>query len=245
LRRHGKWQKRLKEDDISFFQMNQFANSRGQFKDGWKDNEPRRRNLLCDLMEIILEHTFRKFGCVIENRKFREIITDAQLSKWRLDAYSFAGFYCALQVDHWRRFEKFDDFPLFVFEDGDPGKGLLAARLRDAGFGTAEFKPKLDKITKTGPIRGYTPLQAADFLAYEIFHANKELENSEYKPRWAMLEFHNNKVGGLVKYDYHELNMLNEDFAFNERLKEAVKRLEKLKERERSDQRSTKPATRG
>ncbi|MGH7927334.1 MAG: hypothetical protein ACREQV_06040, partial [Candidatus Binatia bacterium] len=47
--------------------------------------------------------------------------------------------------------------------------------------------------------------------------------------KWAMVEFHNNKVGGLVKYDYQELNTLNEDLAFNERLKEAVERLEKLK----------------
>jgi hypothetical protein len=156
------WQARLKRDGISYFHMVECAHSTGQFRSSWKDDERKRRALLLlgDLMDIILSHTFRKFACVIENKKFREIITTEQRKKWRLDGYSWAGLYCAMQVNNWRQLETtFREPPQFVFEDGDLGKGLLEERLTENGFGSPTFRPKMDTKTKNGVLAGFIPLQ--------------------------------------------------------------------------------------
>jgi hypothetical protein len=43
--------------------------SSGQFK-SWRNDEPRRRALLADLIDIIKSHVYRKFGSAVENKHF-------------------------------------------------------------------------------------------------------------------------------------------------------------------------------
>jgi len=143
------WRCRLEQDGIRYFHMVEFAQFRKEFKTGWKGNEPRRRALLSDLMEIIRRHVPRKFGCVIENKQFKDLLSKIQREKYYLDAYSFAGLYCAHQVNKWCLDEHISTVPQLVFEDGDLGKGHLADRLKKDGFGTPIFRSKKDEETWT------------------------------------------------------------------------------------------------
>jgi hypothetical protein len=211
------WRERLAKDGLTYFHMEEFAHSRGVFKDGWKNNEPRRKALLSDLMNIIRMHAFRKFGCVIEHKQFTDVISREERERYYLDAFSFAGLYCAHQVNQWRLNNQISTAPELVFENGDLGKGHLMDRLKNDSFGTPIFRLKKDTETLQGKRLAFTPLQAADFLAYEIFLANKRWEEPGYKARWGMEEFHR-MMGDLVRLDEEELGNLNEDLSFTERL---------------------------
>jgi len=82
--------------------------------------------------------------------------------------------------------------PEFVFEDGDLDKGKLIARFSKDGYPAPIFKPKKDTLNrKTGLIvPGYTPLQAADLWAYELFQADKRAKRGvPFEDfRWAFKE---------------------------------------------------------
>ena len=76
------WRERLEQDDLSYFHMVDLAQSTEEFKEGWKNNEPRRQKLLADLMEIIQKYAFRRFGCAVNNELFL-----LHLSKERREEY--------------------------------------------------------------------------------------------------------------------------------------------------------------
>ena len=218
------WRERLAEDGIRYFHMEEFAHFRGEFRNGWRDKETKRKSLLSDLLDIIRSHAFRKFGCAIDHKQLTDVITKKEREKYLLDAYSFAGLYCAHQVNQWRVTERLSTQPDLVFEDGDLGKGHLIDRLKKDGFGTPIFRLKKDTEISGYNSLAFTPLQAADFLAYEIFLANKRWDNPDYKVRWGMIQFHS-MIGHLVKYDLKDLNNLKQDLSFSEQMKEWFKKL--------------------
>src|SRR5438132_6323861 len=94
-----------------------------------------------------------------------------------------------------------------VNEDGDLGKGKLIERFNKDFIQTPSFELKKDTQTPFGFIRAFTPLQAADFLSYEIFLACKRLQDPKYKPRWGLLEF-DRMIGGISKYEVPQIQTL-------------------------------------
>src|SRR5260370_39764679 len=66
------WRDRLRRDGLSSFHMVDFAHSTEAFKE-FKGHEPRRTNLLGDLLEIISAHAYHKFGVVMVSEAFRQI----------------------------------------------------------------------------------------------------------------------------------------------------------------------------
>jgi len=161
--------------------MVDFASSKKQFSSGWKDNEPRRQALLRDLMEIIRPRVFRRFGCVIENKTFLDNVSKDFRDQYFLDAYTAAGMVCASQVREWCKVDRSPRFETvrFVFEAGDKGQAQLEKRFRNDLKTIASFEFKT----------AFTPLQVADFLAYELFLGVKESKDRKHDPRWALLEF--------------------------------------------------------
>ncbi|MBI4431464.1 MAG: hypothetical protein HY587_07110 [Candidatus Omnitrophica bacterium] len=203
------WRERLAGDNLSYFHMVDFAQFSGEFRNGWRDNEPRRKKLLSDLVEIIRRHAFRRFGCAIDNEVFLRNLPENRRRQYFLNAYALAGMTSAAQVFKWCKeertpFEKVD----FVFEDGDIGKGQLITRFNNDLGMTPVFKPKKDKQATIGMVFGFTPLQAADFLAYEITKGCKEMKNRKRDPRWGLEELL--KIPGpLGTYDPENLEALD------------------------------------
>jgi hypothetical protein len=185
------WLARLKEDDLTYFHMVDFANFKKQFANGWQDNEPRRRRLLGDLVGIIKSHTYRLFSSSIEMHTFNTLSTENK-KEYSLNAYVLAARSCAADVRRWQEREKFTPPTAYAFEDGDGGKGKLEKRFLDDNLSKPVFKLKKDTVQPDGStIRGYTPLQAADLLAYELHKPHRDLLAG--KPRiprfrWALKE---------------------------------------------------------
>jgi hypothetical protein len=190
--------------------MVDFAQSTGQFKAGWKTDEPRRQRLLADLMGIIRKHAFRRFGCAVDNELFLRHLATERREEYFLDAYALASMDCTAQVLRWCRTQPAPEFHRvrFVFEDGDVGKGKLIKRFNSDLAMTPCFEPKKDKTTENGQIAAFTPLQAADFLVYEILKGCKEMKDRKRNPRWGLEEFMQ-MPGELGTYDQENLEALD------------------------------------
>ena len=168
------WEERLSKDDLQYFRAAECAHSTGQF-DGWKGSEIRRRDLLKDLMDILTSHVYRQFGCTIVNEDF-EKLSGPLKNQYILTAYSLAGRTCEKDVREWARWaEKIKTRIEMVFEEGDADSNSLRKRFVDDLGYEPIFRPKKDKILADGSVvKRFVPLQAADWLAYELSLAAKK-----------------------------------------------------------------------
>lgn len=214
-----KWQSRLQRDNIEFFRAVDANSFRGPFKH-WRDLPERnqlRRALFADLMDLIKSHAYRKFGCTIHNKQFRSSNNEAR-SNFVESAYSLAARTCEKYARTWviQDWKSSPDLPVaFVFEAGDPGQARLRERLvKDAGRIPPTFRPKLDVVRLDGMIeRGFVPLQAADWLAWELNRASRDADSgaikSENELRWPMQEFLGKPAGYLGFYSADDLANLD------------------------------------
>jgi hypothetical protein len=192
------WNKRLSRDNLPWFHMKEILS--------WDLPESGRRALLRDLMAIIKEHAYRKFGTALLTRDLVGRISIADRRRWHLCAYSLAGGACADHVDKWVGRERMTSPVAYFFEEGDVGAGLLRERMVQEGLPAPNFLPgKRPRKTKHGRIaRHFLPLQAADFVAGEYFkHIDNEIRRPGRmsKPRWAFTEFEK-MVGQVYAIDY-------------------------------------------
>jgi hypothetical protein len=73
---------------------------------------------------------------------------------------------------------------------------------------TPFFEFKRDKLTEYGTTVAFTPLQAADFLAYEILKGCKEMKDRKHNPRWGLQQFIQ-MPGELGTYDQQNIETLD------------------------------------
>lgn len=179
---HTRWTERLHRDGLEYFHMVDFANCRKQFHTGWREDEPRRQSLYGDLIGIIQSHVYRQFACVIENDQFDKLSPESR-KEYSLNGYVLACRTCAADVTKWKIREGFADVPTgFAFEGGDIGRGMLTKRFLEDGYPAPTFLPKKDAVKSDGTmVNGYTPLQAADILAYELHKPYRDILSE--KPR--------------------------------------------------------------
>ena len=183
----------MKDDGIEYFHAHQFAHSIKQFE-GWRDDEGRRRAFYGDLMDIILSHAHRKFGSIIVNATHDAELSQENREMFHLEAYALAGRTVAADVARYAASFSAKNFPEIVFEDGDLDKGMLMKRLKKDGYPAPIFKPKKDTVgRKDGLLRpAYTPLQAADLWAYELYLADQKVqaEGRQEHFRWGFEQLH-------------------------------------------------------
>ena len=208
------WKTRLAQDKIDFFRAVDAAHFRGPFQHwhGLPNRDDLRNRLFQDLMEIIKRNVYRKFGCTIVNSAFRHM-DKALAEEYAMTAYSVAGRRCELTAREWVIDEwKGTEIVELVFEDGDAGKGKLIKRLEDDGCFSPTFKPKKDTMRNGVLQYGFIPLQAGDWLAYELSLAVAQFESGKRPAaiselRWPMQEFlriHGN-TGVVVAENIEEL----------------------------------------
>lgn len=187
------WKARLSLDDLPYFRATDFAHSLGPF-DGWRGQEKRRRDLSRDLMKIVQSNVYRLFGSgvSIPNLRRTGLNTEDSLKRMKINAYVLGGRTVAADVAKWFQRERFFPAVSFVFEDGDEGQGALSDLMHEHNYPRPVFKPKLDRETPLGLELGVVQLQAADWLAYELFQVAKRLflvSDPGTDLRWALKEF--------------------------------------------------------
>jgi hypothetical protein len=166
------WRARLLKDGLSYFHMQPFGGATSAtpskpFDKTWTGQKDRCEELLADLLDLIQSHAFRKFGTVVQ-------ASAAQLLSGTFDCdmpgIEVAGRTVAIECELWRAREKYANRVEHIFESGDLGKGKLDDAVTFANGGLRpHFRSKKDIPEKD--IVGFTPLQAADILAYETIKA--------------------------------------------------------------------------
>jgi hypothetical protein len=224
------WTKRLADDGIDFFHAVDLACFRGPFKH-WQDRPDReklRRMLSADLMDILKEHVYHRFGCTIINKDFQQMSEELR-EQFALCAYSVAGRTCEKYARKWvaeRWTWKGKQTSVeMVFEAGDKGKGKLQKQLADDNVLFPIFKPKKDTLLEDGTIQaGFVPLQAADWLAYELNLATQKYYDgkleSETDLPWPMQEFLSYPPGYMGIYTSENLKEMESGLELQKKIVE-------------------------
>lgn len=217
-----KWKDRLDKDGIAFFRAVDANNFRGPFQH-WYDLPNRnqlRQSLFSDLMELIKSHAYAKFGCTVKNKDFHE--SNSEMRELFVEsAYSLAARTCEKYARHWvwKDWRSCPEMQIaMVFEAGDPGQSRLQERLRkDLGQLPANFRPKKDTPRDDGFIEyGFIPLQAGDWLAWELNRATRDADKgvveSTDQLRWPMQQFLGHPmVGRLGAYTPENLQEMDKN----------------------------------
>lgn len=169
------WRLLLAKYEVPYFHMKEFAHSTGPYK-SWKGIETKRANFLRMAAETIANHVHRGFSCTVEHNTFNEVNREYRMSEEVGNPYTLAARTCIAQANLWVGTSR-RGIPIeFILDEGDKGAGALVnviERHNKQASGNdiipiPIFKPSRDRPDGR---KGLTPLQAADFAAYEYLKA--------------------------------------------------------------------------
>lgn len=127
-----------------------------------------------------------------------------------MHAYPLAARASVAQVQRWYLREQIGP-PEFIFEKGDNKQHEFRLRMLADGEVEPVFRWGKDTIDKQGrPVLGYTPLQAADMLAYDCFQALvRDANNQPPQPTWVSEQF-DRTTGSVSIWDFENLQKLED-----------------------------------
>ena len=157
----GEWRQRLAQEGLNYFHMAEFADSVGHFEP-LKKQQQRRRELIKDLLAIIVSHAYRKFGVSVEVETADAEFAEQNKLEHAPKALALAGEVASGQAILWAREE--GSTLEFVFEDDELGRGRFPEQVKILTGVMPTFRPKKD----SPQMQAFTPLQAADILVYQM-----------------------------------------------------------------------------
>jgi hypothetical protein len=171
------WRQALRDNGLRYFRMSEFANSRGEFRNGWKRNETRRQEFFLRLAQIIVDHVVCWVGASVSQKDYEAADKIYQLHGYS-EPYTVCGLTCVGLAYQWRDANHLDYLPLeYVFEDGDQHAGQLWQRCKEWYGEHPIFRQKLsDDVNSNNFKQLVTPLQVGDIAAYEIGKAYSLLD---------------------------------------------------------------------
>ena len=187
----SRWLERLSQDGIDYFQSRKIYR---YFADETDETRRIKRDLLRnELMLIIQEHAYARFGCVVG---FEELdrMPEEMRQHYRIAGYSYAARTCIEQARKWFKQQGWENPAVeYVFEDGDDGVGYLIDNFKQAGYGVPIFRPKKDTLRLDGTVqKAFVPLQAADWIAHTYFDSYRGYLQSRprrIKRTWTFEQF--------------------------------------------------------
>ena len=158
------WGEALKEWGLEFFHMTDFANRVGKYAE-WTDQE--RRFRLARLVGITNRHTLASIGTAVPKRAFDQVFSK-KAKRFVGGAYGLAATAGFLQVVHILE----PDYPsariAYILEAGTNGSGEIL-KVFNWNYNDREQRPKLKLMSLKFEGKEFSPLQAADILAYELY----------------------------------------------------------------------------
>jgi Protein of unknown function (DUF3800) len=163
------WRQALRDEGLRYFRMSEFAHSTGEFSKGWKDKEKKRRDFLRRLVKIGTDHVEFWFGTALYNSDYQK--ADAVFcAREFLHPYPLCGISCVEIARRWILNNRVDYLPVeYVFESGDDHWDQLRKRM------LADYKQEPIARAKEAA----SPLQVADFAAYEVGKAYRTIEQKD------------------------------------------------------------------
>ncbi len=158
------WKQTLRQYKVPYFHMKEFAHNIGPFEK-FKGNEDNRRQFIRSLIDIMGETNLMGIISVIRLEDFRKFIKEKKLD---LDSYAFNLYVCIFMIAAWWQNE-----PIEIIIDHINKPGPMIDKAREYAETDIGFVGKPDYIHLSVLPKGFTakeiaPIQAADFLAWEI-----------------------------------------------------------------------------
>lgn len=170
LRFEREWKRALNKAGIDVFHMADFMARKGKFEN-WKGRDHEQARLLLKLVQITNKHARISFSTIILLDAWESVNKTYALREAHCTPYALCGFFTILRTAGWlwRRDRRFK--AELIFEDGDLNKGDLIWMIDRF---TGHKKKILGGLFPTFKGKELSPLQAADFVAWEHLNAARE-----------------------------------------------------------------------
>lgn len=133
------WNLILKEFDVKYLHMREFAHSVGQF-DGWKNDESKRREFLVSVKDVIERHVQYWVGAVLIKADYLRVDSDYQFHE-HLSPFPLCSFTCVEAVERWRKAHNLLDSSIeYIFERGDQHRGQLMDAVKGGNWNCSDFQ---------------------------------------------------------------------------------------------------------
>jgi len=160
----SQWNTVLAKYGVTEFHAVDFASSTKQFKKDWRDQE-KRNAFSWDLLSVLSVNIRRWFGIAILQSEYEKADQIYEVHE-NFQPFAIAGETCIQSAQKWIEGQHLDYLPFkYFFETGDSHWGQMSDRVKER-FG----EPPIPASKKDPPV------QAADFVAYEVRKAYMELE---------------------------------------------------------------------
>ena len=147
----------------------------------WKENKQTREAVLNEALGIIVKNGLVSHAFFTPTVDWNAFAADVKTQKGldKPDCFAWNAFRFVVQIDEWCKEHNFR-MPEFVFESSNKKEeDALRDIMSEYGLPEPIFRAKLGK----DPDRTVVALQAADFLAYELFRGWKDIVNKNYTER--------------------------------------------------------------
>jgi hypothetical protein len=162
------WREVLMDAGVPYFHANEFVARRSPF-DGW--SEEKRLKFTLDLIGVISGNVTYGIGMCVMRAEYEAVLANVPLVKQVFgEPYTFCCHLCFMTGADWARRLNYKESIKYIFESGDSSGEILAVynkasrdeRVRE------RFRFGIGGLTFEDGVK-VTPLQAADFLTYELY----------------------------------------------------------------------------
>jgi hypothetical protein len=196
------WDRMLKKFKLSSLHTKDYVHSKNEFS-SWKGDENKRALFAQRVIEILSRRCMTCIGIVMDRAAFRNTIAqDPLVSRYYVNEYATASFMCLLLVGKWADKCHFENAPNYIFDEGNAKRGdfdrayklMKGSPLERDNFGALAF----------GSDKNISPIQAADFVAYETCKLYTDLDKGLKRFRRSMKSF--------MGHVNHDIKVLSEPF---------------------------------
>lgn len=164
------WRLLLAKYEVPYFHMKEFAHSKGPFE-SWRGKESKRRTFLSTACEIIRDRVLASLAVGVEYSAFEQVDRLYPLSEAVDRPYCLCSRTCIAETNRWAERHNYPQTHVeYVFERGDEGAGALVD-IMPKHLQVPSFKTRIEM----------TPLQVADFSAWELLKARRS-ERGDFGP---------------------------------------------------------------
>jgi hypothetical protein len=208
------WRIALASFNVPYLHMREFAHSTGPFS-SWRGQESKRIGFLQTLIDVIGSSVDCGIGMLLPMNIFASVNKIFRVSEELGNAFTACALMCII---HGQRVKNTFEME-YYFECGDVGRSELQRVLTKHGHPLPTFQPSRDQ----GEVRGATPLQAADLLAYELLKSYKIGEfEPEWKHRQSAKHLHSKVPGDYKRYNETDLIQFCLKLGITQRAKQSV-----------------------
>ena len=192
------WRVFLDRYQVPYLHMSEFAHSTGRFKK-WKEkeHEPTRRAFMKEALTLINEHGCWSFATVVVSEDFNQIVQELNMGHLLGNAYTFAASCILSYITAWCDEQRMNQPMEYIFEKGDAKQGVLRGIMERNGLPAPIFRPKQPEDSQVA----IAPLQASDFLAYEVRRGYKDLVEKKLDFRHPLKQF--DLMSGKAQWGFH------------------------------------------